>query len=105
MVPCIHSTISDLLVYAKNNIKSDYPVLQKSFGLTHEVSFSKGPLVGLGWHIRLINGYNYYWHNGGTGGSSSFLIFNVEKNITVVVLSNAAENTDVMGMNILRKIL
>jgi CubicO group peptidase (beta-lactamase class C family) len=101
----LRSTVSDLLIYAKNNIQSEYPDLSKSFNLTHETTFPKGPVVGLGWHLSMINGNKNYWHMGGTGGSSSFLIFNIKKNIAVVVLSNAAVDTDAVGMNILKKML
>lgn len=102
---CLRSTTNDMLIYAKNNIESENPELSKSFALTHEITFSKGPVVGLGWHVLSLKGDNYYWHNGGTGGSRSFLIMSLDKKIAVVVLSNTAVDADNVGVKILRKLL
>lgn len=102
---CLHSTVNDLLLYAKANIKSDYAPLSNSFALTHKVTFSKVPEVGLGWHLLQVDGASYYWHNGGTGGSRSYLILNMEKKIAVVVLSNSNVGVDEVGLSILRKII
>jgi CubicO group peptidase (beta-lactamase class C family) len=101
----LRSTVNDLLLYAKANIKSDYPPLSASFTLTHKVTFDKKPAVGLGWHLLEIDGANYYWHNGGTGGSRSFLIFSVEKKVAVVVLSNSEIGVDDVGISILRRMI
>lgn len=101
----LRSTINDLLIYAKNNIKSEAPSLSKAFLLSREITFSKQPKVALGWHIAEIKNNNYYWHNGGTYGSSTFLIFNPEQNVAVVVLSNAGISTDGLGMGILEKLI
>lgn len=47
--------------------------------------------IGLGWLIfQGKNGNSFYWHNGGTGGYTSFLIFDpVDKN-AVIILSNVS---------------
>jgi CubicO group peptidase (beta-lactamase class C family) len=42
--------------------------------------------IGMGWMIDENNGY--CWHNGGTGNYNSYLAFNAEKQLAVVVLSN-----------------
>lgn len=101
----LRSTVNDLLLYAKANIKSDYIPLSDSFTLTHKITYTKNPVVGLGWHLLQEDGANYYWHNGGTGGSRSYLILNTEKNIAVVVLSNSNVSVDDIGISILRKII
>jgi CubicO group peptidase (beta-lactamase class C family) len=106
LAPCgaFRSTVNDLLIYAKANmIKSDNKLL-KAFELTHQVTFNKDAKLGLAWHIILVNNVEYYFHNGGTYGCSSFLAFNIEKNIAVVVLSNAGKNTDELGIDILKKL-
>jgi CubicO group peptidase (beta-lactamase class C family) len=100
----LRSTVNDLLLYANANIKSDNAPLSRSFALTHKVTFSKGPVVALGWHLLELDGANYYWHNGGTGGCRSYLIFNTEKKIAVVVLSNSNVSVDEIGLSILRKV-
>lgn len=101
----LRSTVNDLLLYAKANINSDYTPLSNSFALTHKITFSKHPVVGLGWHILQIDGGSYYWHNGGTGGSRSYLILNTEKKIAVVVLSNSNVGVDDIGISILKEII
>ncbi|MES2453916.1 MAG: serine hydrolase domain-containing protein [Bacteroidota bacterium] len=102
---CLRSTVNDLLTYAKNNIHCDNTVLSNAFDLTHQITFSKEPLVGLGWHVFQIKGANYYWHNGGTGGSRSFLIFSIEQKMAAVVLSNAEVGVDEVGLGIFKKML
>jgi hypothetical protein len=78
--------------------------LSKAFELTHHITFSKDAKLGLGWHIIVVNNIEYYFHNGGTYGCSSFLAFNTEKNIAIVVLSNAGISTDELGADILKKL-
>jgi CubicO group peptidase (beta-lactamase class C family) len=101
----IRSTVNDLLLYARANIESESAPLNNPFSLTHQVTFSKEPVVALGWHLMQIKGANYYWHNGGTGGSRSFLIFNSEKKIAVVVLSNSNTGVDDIALSILNKLI
>ena len=100
----LRSTVNDLLTYAKNNIESKNPDLSKAFELTHQVTFSKEPIVGLGWHIIKTTEDPYYWHNGATGGSTSFIVMNIKKKIAVVVLSNSDANTDNIGAQIFEKL-
>lgn len=100
----LRSTLNDMLLYTKANIHPGSNELSKAFELTHQITFARDVKIGLAWHIIKINGVDYYFHNGGTNGSSSFLAFNPDKDIAVVVLSNAAESTDPVGMGILRKL-
>src|SRR6202007_472305 len=99
----LRSTVNDLLIYAKANTAPNDTELSKAFELTHQITFSKDTKLGLAWHIIVVNNVEYYFHNGGTYGSSSFLAFNTEKNIAVVILSNAQESTDELGSAILKK--
>ncbi len=46
----------------------------------------------------------YDFHNGGTYGCSSFLVFNPEKKLAVVVLSNCGASVDELGADIVKKI-
>ena len=45
--------------------------------------------IGLGWLICAANGQEIVWHNGGTGGFRSFLGFDPNRRVGVVVLANA----------------
>jgi CubicO group peptidase (beta-lactamase class C family) len=100
----LRSTVSDLLIYAKANMTNGTDSLSKAMQLTHKLTFSKDVKIGLAWHIITVNGINYYFHNGGTYGSNSFLAFNPEKHLAVVILSNSFDSTDAIGAEILKKI-
>ena len=106
LAPCgaLHSSVNDLLIYARANMVPASNKLGKAFELTHQITFTKDAKMGLAWHIILVDGVEYYFHNGGTYGSSSFLAFNTQKNLAVIVLSNAAESTDAIGTGILKKL-
>lgn len=98
----LKSTVNDMLLYAKANITKSDTRLSKAFELTHHITFNTDTKVGLAWHVIAVNGVNYYFHNGGTYGSSSFLAFNAEKNVALVILSNASASTDILGSSILK---
>jgi CubicO group peptidase (beta-lactamase class C family) len=100
----LRSSVNDMLLYAKANMTMADTKLSKAIVLTHQITYDKDTKVGLGWHIIVANGVNYYFHDGGTGGCSTFLAFNIEKNIAVVVLSNAAESTYNAGVDILKQL-
>ncbi|GAA0489416.1 hypothetical protein GCM10008986_14060 [Salinibacillus aidingensis] len=77
---------------------------------THSVQFEDktGICLGMNWIIDKEKGV--IWHNGGTGGYSSFIGFNKEKQSGVVILSNYApsfskkDSLDHIGFNILEKL-
>jgi CubicO group peptidase (beta-lactamase class C family) len=106
LAPCgsLKSTVNNLLVYAKANMVKSNTKLSKAFELTHQITFDKNINVGLAWHIIKVDGVDYYFHNGETFGSSSFLAFNIEKNIAIVILSNCGESVDLVGVDILKKL-
>lgn len=100
----LRSTMNDMLIYANANLHPANNALGRAMALTHRVTYSKDVKVAMGWHIITVNGVDYIFHNGGTNGSSSFLAFNPQKNIAVVVLSNAYKSTDELGTSIIRAI-
>ena len=101
----LHSTLNDLVLYARANLNDDGATpLAKALKLTHQVTFSNDARLALAWHIIVVNGVSYYFHNGGTYGSSSFMAFNKEKNLAVIVLSNAAASTDALGVGMIKKL-
>ena len=100
----LRSTLNDMLIYAKVNMNDGADRLAKAFGQTHEVTYSKDTKIALGWHIITVDGVEYIFHNGSTYGSSSFLAFNADNKLAVVVLSNSAESTDAIGTGLIKKL-
>ncbi|WP_214071687.1 serine hydrolase domain-containing protein [Mucilaginibacter sp. dw_454] len=101
----LKSTINDLLIYARANMTKSNSKLSKAFQLAHQITFNNGDSeVALGWHIIKVDGVSYIFHNGGTEGSSSFLAYNIEKGLVVVILSNSGASTDNTGVGIISKL-
>ncbi|MGZ4001134.1 MAG: serine hydrolase domain-containing protein, partial [Mucilaginibacter sp.] len=107
LAPCgaLKSTLNDLLTYAKANMEPGNTKLSKAFQLTHQVTYTQKDLkLGLNWHIIMINNVEYYFHDGGTYGCSSFLVFNPEKKLAIVILSNCGANVNELGADIVKRI-
>ncbi|GAB2982986.1 hypothetical protein GCM10027049_19840 [Mucilaginibacter puniceus] len=101
----LRSSMNDMLLYVKANLNTKgTSQLDKAIDLTHQITLNNDARIGLAWHIIVVGGVDYYFHNGGTGGSSSFLAFNKSKQLGVVILSNAAESTDPIGVSLLRNL-
>jgi CubicO group peptidase (beta-lactamase class C family) len=115
----IRSTAADMLTYLEAQLHPEKlpagvdkaangKTLSAAIARTHEIHAEAGP----GMHIAL-NWFRYdatgsYWHNGGTGGYSSYALFNPAKDFAVVVLSNTAPDgdgfTDKLGMHIAQRL-
>ncbi|HKS16827.1 MAG TPA: serine hydrolase domain-containing protein, partial [Planctomycetota bacterium] len=108
----LRSTVNDLLKFAAANLGRGDPRLVEVLASCHaaRVPVSERLRVGLGWHqspVRL-GGAWAIWHNGGTGGYSSWIGFVKETGTAVVVLSNvtppappATSGPDQIGIEIL----
>jgi serine-type D-Ala-D-Ala carboxypeptidase/endopeptidase len=57
--------------------------------------------IGLGWHIDSENALDIVWHNGGSGGSRSYVAFLPASGVGVVVLSNSSSSVDGLGKKLL----
>jgi serine-type D-Ala-D-Ala carboxypeptidase/endopeptidase len=62
---------------------------------------TSGREVGLGWMLRTSDLYCVAWHNGGTGGSRSFLGLDLKNHRAVIVLSNTANSVDQLAADLL----
>jgi len=103
----LKATAPDLLKYAEANINPPKTTLGKAITLTHKPSWLLSEIedLGLAWHITIDNFQELFWHNGGTFGSSSFIAFVPEKKVAVVILSNAAQSVDNLGLVIIKKLM
>ncbi|HWV75058.1 MAG TPA: serine hydrolase [Pseudosphingobacterium sp.] len=103
----LKATAPDLLKYAEANINPPKTILGKAITLTHKPSWLLSEIedLGLAWHITIDNFQELFWHNGETFGSSSFIAFVPEKKVAVVILSNAAQSVDNLGLVIIKKLM
>jgi CubicO group peptidase (beta-lactamase class C family) len=92
----LRSTTADMLKYAKANMDSAPPPLNKVIPLTHVTTFhiNDNIGIGLGWIIYSSHHHKWFAHDGETGGFQSFLIVDPIKQTAVVVLSNKATDDD-----------
>jgi CubicO group peptidase (beta-lactamase class C family) len=97
----IRSNIIDMLQYAKTNMTPPDEAIQ----LAHKSTLKRSNNRETGLYWQLDNnkkGQLVTWHNGGTGGFSTFCGFIREKNIAVVVLANSEKNVTQPAMDLLK---
>jgi CubicO group peptidase (beta-lactamase class C family) len=83
----IRSNIKDMLLYAKANRAG----VNEALKLAQKTTFKQSATseTGLYWQLNTTKtGDVITWHNGGTGGFSTFCGFMKDKNIALVVLAN-----------------
>ncbi len=85
----ILSTTEDLAKFVNGQFNSE----NKELALTRKPTFDidANMEIGLGWHIlKSEDSKKIYWHNGGTGGYSSYIAIDLENKAAVVILSNVS---------------
>lgn len=94
-VGSVMSDISDMLVYAKMNMENNPTYFEKCHGSLKVIDASQESYINMGirmdeigmsWIIDREN--NIIWHNGGTGYYNSYIGFNPDTRMAVVILSN-----------------
>jgi serine-type D-Ala-D-Ala carboxypeptidase/endopeptidase len=88
----LKSTADDMLSYVSAHLDPENTLLPGPLREVQRlrVHIHKNRLgIGLGWLLRSEKGRTYLWHNGGTGGFSSFVGFSPEGEQGVVALANA----------------
>jgi CubicO group peptidase (beta-lactamase class C family) len=115
----IRSTAADMLTYLEAQLHPDHlpaAALASPNGKTLPAAIALDHVIhadlGNGMHIAL-NWFQYdatgsFWHNGGTGGYSSYAIFNPAQDFAVIVLSNISPGpgtiTDQLGLHIAQRL-
>lgn len=97
----LRSTANDLLKLLSAEMGLTPSPLSNAMVKSQTPQGTKGFLseIGLAWQIDKATGI--IWHNGGTGGYRSYIGFNREKTLGVVVLGNSANDIDDIGEHLL----
>ncbi|KOY88112.1 hypothetical protein AD998_07950 [bacterium 336/3] len=102
----IRSTVSDMLLYTNAQINTYNKLLWSSaFNLAQTTTYSAKEEIGLGWFKMKKDVNTILWHNGGTGGYRSFMAFDKNKKVGIVILTNASEGPDSVGIQIIEWLL
>ena len=98
------STARDVVTFLSANLGLTETALRDSMRRTHEPRLPTGERnvqIALGWHVRTVGDRQIVWHDGGTGGYSSYAGFLRDGGLGVVVLSNTFESVNDIGLHLL----
>jgi D-alanyl-D-alanine-carboxypeptidase/D-alanyl-D-alanine-endopeptidase len=103
----LRSSISDMLAYASANLDDGGEPLQQAMTTARSPRerIDAQTQIGLNWFTRRTGDHDIVWHDGGTGGFSSFIGLDEARETAIVVLSNSAtpEGVDDIGFHMLDK--
>ena len=114
----IRSTANDMLTYLEAqlhpekipaNHSAKARTLAAAIGLTHELRAEALPGMQIGFAWLYITANGTYWHNGATGGYSSFAFFNPKGDYAGVVLLNTTISAtgsyaDLVGQHVAQRL-
>lgn len=106
------STIIDMMQYVELQMSGDILYFSRGHEIVAEVSATtkrdeimniRIDGIGIGWMLDLKN--NIIWHNGGTSNFNTYIAFDKDKQVGVVILSNCSPNyripATVMGVKLI----
>ena len=99
----LRSNVLDMLTFLDANLGEPETSLEEAMRVSHEPRVAAGPgaMIGLNWITRTGGERTIVWHNGGTGGYRSFIGFDPDREVGVVVLTNSNEGSDDIGFHLL----
>jgi serine-type D-Ala-D-Ala carboxypeptidase/endopeptidase len=100
----LRSSANDLLTFLAAQLrKADAPLASAMTAMlaVRKPTGTPDLDIGLGWHISSQQGREFVWHNGGTGGYSSFVGFCPQARTGIVVLANSEIGVDDLALHIL----
>jgi len=89
----LRSTAGDMLAFLAANLGFTKTTLAPAMAAEVSVRRPTGVPnleIAYAWHIFTADGKSIYWHNGGTGGYRTFMGYDAEARVGVVVLSNTS---------------
>jgi len=107
----ICSTPSDMLRFLEAQCGRTETQLSKAIQVTQEKRNTVFLFenIGLGWFMKKTGGRQIWWHNGGTGGYTSFVSFCRDPAVAVVVLSNSGYDgsgvVDILGNKLIQRLV
>ncbi len=100
----LRSSVNDMLKFLGDNIGLTQTPLAPAMKSMLDVRKPTGAPnleIAMAWHILTKEGEQIIWHNGGTGGYHTFMGFDPKTRTGVVVLSNATNDIDDIGLHLL----
>jgi len=99
----LRSNTNDMLTFLEANIGPPTNDLERAMRVSHAgiMEAGGGNDIGFNWHILSVQDDHVVWHNGGTGGYRTFVGFDPEKEVGVVVLTNSTASADDIGFHLL----
>lgn len=102
----LRSSVNDLATFLEANLGLRQTPLREAMQRTHVPQAAvpaMGMDIGLGWLIADIDGRRFLWHNGATGGYSSFIGFDPEAREGIVILSNSEISVDGLAQRLVTR--
>ncbi len=96
----VRSTVDDMARFARAVLRGTAPGMG---AVRPRWNDGESTDVGLAWHVSERDGSRVTWHNGVTGGFSSIMTLDRERERGVVVLSNTADGIDEVGFALLKE--
>lgn len=100
----LRSSGEDMMLYLAANMGLNETPLSAAIELSHQYQHEFGSetlSIGLAWLTAKAPDGDTIWHNGGTGGYRSFIGFDKNKQVGVIVLANSQDDPDAIGRAVL----
>jgi CubicO group peptidase (beta-lactamase class C family) len=111
----LRSSAGDLLLFLQANLSIGEDDLSQALAQVQQPRIDvpkhktgRETMGAYGWFVSILSEESNLpinWINGGTGGFRSFMAFNRDRNIGIVILSNSANPVDKMGFKILEHLV
>jgi len=101
----LRSDVTDMLTFVAANTGPAESRLERSMRDSHAVqkSVNEQMAIAINWHVQIVGKEKVFWHNGGTAGFRTFIGFDPDKGVGVVVLTNSAHGADDIGFHLINQ--